>query len=239
MLRCTRSCWTTRGPKPYTLCGRNPGKGETTQVEYEFTTDWFSGHIANWTRVFDKHVGARPSILEIGSFEGRSACWMIERMARVHDGGELFCVDPWVGNDVPTAGRDLSRAERLFDRNVGLARSRFPGVTVHKMKEFSVDALSLLIPDHAKSFDLIYVDGDHTAKAALTDLVLAHYLCKDDGIIIVDDYLWEYQGSVMQGPKPGVDAYTSIFADEVEQIRHIPVYQVFLKKRKPETGRAA
>ena len=207
------------------------------QLAYEFTTDWFSGHIANWTKVFDTHIGQRPRILEIGSFEGRSTCWIIERLARFHDGGEVYCVDPWVGNDFRTATFDMSNAERLFDRNVALARMQFPGVALHKIKEFSVDALSLLIPEHARSFDLIYVDGDHTAKAALTDLVLSNYLCKDDGIIVVDDYLWDYEGSVMTGPKPGVDAYTNIFADEVEQIRHIPVYQVFLKKRKSEHGR--
>lgn len=200
---------------------------------YEFTTDWFSGHIPNWTRVFDNHVGQSPRILEIGSFEGRSTCWMIERLALKHGGGDIYCIDPWIGNDFRTQTLDMSNAERLFHNNVGLARKHFPTVTIHQMKEFSVDAMSLLMLEHAKSFDLVYVDGDHTAKAALSDLVLSHHLCKDGGIIIVDDYLWDYQGSVLTGPKPGVDAYTTIFADEVYQLPHYPVYQVFLKKRMP------
>jgi predicted O-methyltransferase YrrM len=103
------------------------------------------------------------------------------------------------------------------------------------MKEYSIDALALLILQLPQSFDLIYIDGDHTSKAAITDLVLAHHLCKDDGVIIVDDYLWDYEGSILSGPKPGVDAYTVIFSDEVTQIRYMPVYQVFLKKMAPKT----
>jgi predicted O-methyltransferase YrrM len=201
-------------------------------MNYEFTTDWFSSNVPNWTKLFDEHIGRSPRILEVGSFEGRSTCWMIERLSLRHGGGEIYCVDPWIGNDYVTKGTDMSHAELLFNKNVGLAQERFPDVTLHQMKEFSVNAMSLLMLEHSSSFDLVYVDGDHTAKAALTDLVLSHQLCKDDGIIIVDDYLWNYEGSVLTSPKPGVDAYTTIFADEVYQLPSYPVYQVFLKKRK-------
>lgn len=202
-----------------------------TVQNYEFTTDWFTGHIPNWTLVFDQHVGPNPRILEIGSFEGRSTVWLIERLSRFHGGGELYCVDPWIGADFRTQSFDMSSAEQRFHRNVAIAQARYPGVTVHQMKEASADACSLLMLEAKETFDVIYVDGDHTSKAALTDLVLCHHLCKKKGVIVVDDYLWDYEGSVLTGPKPGVDAYTTIFADEVEQIRHLPVYQVFLRKR--------
>lgn len=200
-------------------------------MPYEFTTNWFTGNIPNWTRAFNEHVGPTPRVLEVGSFEGLSTCWLIERLSKHHGGGEIFSVDPWVGNDFRTQTFDMSGVEKLFHSNVGQAQSRFPNVTVHQMKEFSKDALSLLMLEHAGSFDMIYVDGDHTAKAALTDLVLSHYLCKEGGLIIVDDYLWDYEGSIMMSPKPGVDAYTTIFADEVYQLRNYSAYQVFLKKR--------
>lgn len=201
-------------------------------MTYEFTTDWFSGNIRNWTKIFDGHIGRAPRILEIGSFEGRSTCWMIERLSQKHGGGEIYCVDPWIGNDYVTKTTDMSHAEMLFNKNVAVAQKRFPHVKLHQVKAFSVNALSQLMLDHAGSFDLVYVDGDHTAKAALTDLVLSHHLCKEEGIIIVDDYLWDYEGSVLSAPKPGVDAYTTIFADEVVQLRHLPIYQVYLQKRK-------
>lgn len=200
-------------------------------TSFEFTTDWFSGRIPNWTKIFDEHIGESPRVLEIGCFEGRSTCWMIERLSRKHGGGEICCVDPWVGNDFRTRTLDMSKTEVLFNRNTALAKKLYPGVTIHPMKEYSVDALALLILQLPQSFDLIYIDGDHTSKAAITDLVMAHRLCKPDGVIIVDDYLWDFEGSVLNGPKPGVDAYTTIFSDEVEQIRFIPVYQVFLKKK--------
>jgi predicted O-methyltransferase YrrM len=198
---------------------------------YDFSTDWFSGHIPNWTKLFDKHVGVSPRILEIGSFEGRSTVWLIERLSREHGGGEIYCIDPWIGADFRTETFDMTAAEMRFRRNTEIARARFPGVTLHQMKETSVDACSLLLLEARETFDFIYVDGDHTSKAALTDLILCHNLCKKGGIIAVDDYLWDYEGSILSGPKPGVDAYTTIFHDEVEQLRHFPVYQVFLRKR--------
>lgn len=199
--------------------------------QYDFSTDWFSGHIPVWENVFNQYVGNSPRVLEIGSFEGRSSVWLMERLSKLHGGGELYCVDPWVGADFRTESFDMTAAEARFRRNVAIAQERFPGVTLHQMKETSVDACSLLLLEARDSFDFIYVDGDHTSKAALTDLILCHHLCKKNGIIAVDDYLWDYEGSILTGPKPGVDAYTTIFCDEVEQIRHLPVYQVFLRKK--------
>lgn len=202
-----------------------------TNKPYEFSVDWFSGHIPNWTQVFQSYVGQTPRVLEIGSFEGRSTVWLIERLAMHHGGGEIYAVDPWIGADYRTESFDMTTAEARFRHNVAVAQTHFPGVTLHQMKETSLDACSLLLLEARETFDFIYVDGDHTSKAALTDLILCHNLCKKNGIIVVDDYLWDYEGSILTGPKPGVDAYTTIFYDEVEQLRFLPIYQVFLRKR--------
>ena len=203
---------------------------EEDDLGYSFTTDWFSGHISNWERAFRENVGPSPRVLEIGSFEGRSSVWIMERLSTRHDGGELYCIDPWIGNDFRTQTFDMSDAERRFDRNTTIAKSRYGNVTLHKMREKSVDGCALLLIESQSSFDMIYVDGAHSSQAALTDLVLCHYLLKSNGIMIVDDYLWDYEGSILDGPKPGVDAYTNIFSDEVKMLRYYPTYQVFLKK---------
>lgn len=48
--------------------------------EYEFTTDWFSPYWENWlTLTADRKIS---KILEIGSFEGRSTCAMIEHFGK-------------------------------------------------------------------------------------------------------------------------------------------------------------
>ena len=51
--------------------------------EYEFTNDWFGPNIPVWRQIVDGNKPAR--ILEIGSFEGRSTCWLIEACAALAD----------------------------------------------------------------------------------------------------------------------------------------------------------
>lgn len=47
-------------------------------MNYEFSTDWFSAYVPSWLAALDKlgiFLDAKRDVLEIGSFEGRSACW--------------------------------------------------------------------------------------------------------------------------------------------------------------------
>ncbi len=43
--------------------------------EYEFTEDWFTQNLAAWNQVIPQLEPRK--ILEIGSYEGRSACYFI------------------------------------------------------------------------------------------------------------------------------------------------------------------
>jgi hypothetical protein len=44
--------------------------------EYEFTRDWFSQNVPVWRQIISRDKPTK--ILEIGSFEGRSTCRIIE-----------------------------------------------------------------------------------------------------------------------------------------------------------------
>ena len=58
-----------------------------------FTVDWFTGYIPAWKNVFAA-TKVPENILEIGSFEGRSTCWLLEN-TQAH----VTCVDTWEGSD--------------------------------------------------------------------------------------------------------------------------------------------
>jgi hypothetical protein len=46
-----------------------------------FSQDWFSQHIPIWTRLLHEFKGkAGLRVLEIGTFEGRSTCWLLENI---------------------------------------------------------------------------------------------------------------------------------------------------------------
>ena len=142
---------------------------------YDFTKDWFSGHGAHWRNLVGRIQPKR--ILEIGCYEGRASVFFIEALAE--QGGELVCVDTWAGGaDLPIEA--MQGVEARFDRNT-LAASDWTGFAriggrVRKMRERSTDALAQLIVDkfaarrcgreHEAAFDLIYIDGSHTARRA-------------------------------------------------------------------------
>jgi SAM-dependent methyltransferase len=199
--------------------------------KYEFSVDWFSSYFANWKNVTSGQVISK--ILEIGPFEGRSTCTMIEAFGAK---APLFIhsVDDWAGRSGPQK-LDMAAAEARFDRNVAIAARQSPHpVECRKHKGRSFDMLvRILAEGHRDSFDLVFVDGSHQAPDVLEDLILCYELCKPGGIIICDDYLWSTEPAGRQDPlnmpKPAIDAFSTIFMRKIAQIG-APLYQVYFRK---------
>jgi predicted O-methyltransferase YrrM len=193
--------------------------------EYEFTSDWFSQNIATWNYLFSNRP--RPEkVLEIGSYEGRSTVWIVENLMQR---GSLVAVDAWE-EGLDKDHSDLASTEARFDRNIATASARFPAVSIEKRKGRSNLVLASLLANGGEAaFDLIYVDGGHLASDVLSDLVLAFYLCKTDGLIFCDDYLWGQHKGLTESPKLGIDCFVSCFHDKVRVI-HAWLYQLYLQK---------
>lgn len=107
---------------------------------------------------------------------------------------------------------------------------------VHKLKMTSVQAIAKLIHEgHAESFDLIYIDGSHQSTDVLTDAVSSFNLLKQGGLIIFDDYLWDFgyrkTGSVLSTPKIGIDSFINVFYEKIRIIHGYPSYQMYCEKR--------
>ena len=179
--------------------------------DYQYTKDWFSWSPGVWEQLIP-HLPARKNFLEIGSFEGRSAVWIVQYM--MEDGGELICVDTWEGGAEHVNG-EMSGAEDRFKHNIDLIMGNFVDRDVQPIKSTSVDALGNLI-SYKKQFDFIYIDGSHLAKDVLTDACMAWPLLKSKGFMVFDDYLWKPQGfTLLQRPKVAIDAFVNMFEDEL------------------------
>jgi len=179
--------------------------------DYQYTKDWFSWSPSVWEKLIP-HLPARKNFLEIGSFEGRSAVWIVQYM--MEDGGELICVDTWEGGAEHVNG-EMSGAEDRFKHNIDLIIGNFVDRDVQPIKSTSVDALGNLI-SYKKQFDFIYIDGSHLAKDVLTDACMAWPLLKSKGFMVFDDYLWKPQGfTLLQRPKVAIDAFVNMFEDEL------------------------
>ncbi|CAM9096650.1 unnamed protein product [Hapterophycus canaliculatus] len=146
--------------------------------------------------VFDKFLAEvaalaadRPArILEIGSYEGGSAVWFAKNLL-LHTDSVLFCVDSWKGSpELENIGINMPAAEGNFRRNIARAPN---GKRVIVVKEESMLALTALVRDGASStFDVIYVDGDHSMTNAIADGLLSFRLLKKGGLMIFDDMLY-------------------------------------------------
>ena len=174
-----------------------------------FTQDWFTMHIPTWEPLVRELEGRRSRILELGSFEGLSACFVLWRLPDAH----VTCIDTFSGlPEHPAYGIETSRLEDVFDDNVAL----LDGSRVRKLRGTTRSVLPDLV-DGGETFDLVYVDASHRVLDVLVDAALSWRLLAPSGIAIFDDY-----GSVplgkdpMHHPTPAIDAFLEVVAREVE-----------------------
>ena len=193
-------------------------------TEYKFTQDWFSWAPAVWEQLIPL-VPDRLNLLEIGSFEGRSAVWLAENM--VEDEGNIQCIDTWEGGEEHSNG-EMTGAEERFLHNMNVFEAKHPNRAIIQIKDTSTRALARFF-EKEYSYGFIYIDGSHIAKDVLTDACMAWPLLMQGGIMVFDDYLWGEPRDILHRPKPAIDAFVNIFAEEVEMI-HMG-YQLIVRKK--------
>jgi predicted O-methyltransferase YrrM len=204
---------------------------------YQFTTPWFE-NVAKpvWLQLIPQ---IKPkSILEIGSYEGASACFLIDTLGQDQE-LEIVCVDTWLGGVEHQAGgvahANMNAVERHFDNNLKVACGRAKKqVQLTKIKGQSDLTMAQLLSSGKQGyFDLVYIDGSHLAADVLCDAVLGFRLLKTGGVMIFDDYNWHEglpQGiDLMRCPKPAIDAFTSLYWNKI-QIISAPLYQIYIQK---------
>lgn len=133
--------------------------------------------------------------VEIGVQRGVYSSHILRTAPGVH----LHSIDPWA------VYGDSKVTEPAQERNYKIALERLnPFVadgrcTIHR--EYSQKAASLF-PDG--SLDFVYVDGDHSFDACVTDLITYVPKVRRGGMVAVHDYLPMRRGGVIEA----VDAYT-------------------------------
>ena len=204
--------------------------------EYEFTNSWFEDHRRIWDDLIQSLLPSK--ILEVGSFEGRSTCYLIDTLAS-QEPLLVHCVDTWQGGVEHQSGgqmeSDMSAVEVRFRRNIELAISRSPcSVNLIVDKARSSVALAKLIVDGNSDFDLIYVDGSHNATDVLMDALMCFQLLRVGGVMVFDDYIWHeglpVEVDPLRCPKIAIDAFTTIFARKLRLIPATSIRQIYIEK---------
>ncbi|UOF81559.1 methyltransferase domain [Bacteriophage sp.] len=160
--------------------------------------------------------------LEVGCFEGRATCWMLENM--LADNGSITCIDTFEGSEEHTK-LELGNLQDIFVHNIETSAKLTQHYRVMPMTSY--EGLARLIGDK-QQYDFIYIDGSHTAPDVMTDACMAFGLLKQGGIMLFDDYLWKDMPGVLHRPKLAIDLFVTLFSEQCDLA--MIGYQLAVKK---------
>lgn len=197
-------------------------------MDQSYVTDVFTRHIPVWTPLFAELAG-NPNVhgLEIGSFEGRSACWLLQNVL-TDPTSKLTCIDLFTPfHFFPAPGAEAFEPVHLdigaqFDTNI---RATGAEDRVQKLKGDSNMLLRSLPVHH---YDFIYIDGSHEPRDVLQDAVLCWPLLKTGGILIFDDYGLQEPNFPEREPKTAIDFFLRTFDFDFTLLHKD--YQVIIRK---------
>jgi SAM-dependent methyltransferase len=192
-----------------------------------FTTKWFDLHAKEWMTILNaERLSERPlEILEIGSWEGRSTSFFLHYLR----GSHVTAVDTWQGSDEHSGYIQLREIEDRFDSNV----ARFDG-RLTKVKSTSRAYFAAEAPQ--QRFDIIYVDGGHHADDVMIDALEAFAALKPGGILVFDDYTWEFYKVMRHNPAFSINCFLKMKRGEYTILS--VTAQLYIKKRDSVRPRA-
>jgi predicted O-methyltransferase YrrM len=137
------------------------------------------------------------SMLEIGSFEGKSTLFF----AWLFPNARISCIDPFADyveveehmSDVYS--RFLANTKRISDR-------------VQLLRGYSTMELPKLV-EQKQTFDLIFIDGSHHYDDVIADSNSAWACLEPGGYLVWDDYLWKRRVHAAENPKKAIDEFLS------------------------------
>ena len=187
------------------------GWEDSARHGYEFTHDYFSSTIPDWRRWFAEHITAASiAALEIGSWQGGSAAWLLDAVVGPR-GGMLTCIDTFAGSSEHQA-LGVDALEALFDANIARTGQ------ADKVRKLVGTSQSILPRLHGESFDFIYIDGAHEAKFVIQDAVLGWGLLRVGGFLLFDDVPYNFPATPEQDTHRAIDFFVSVFADDLTVI---------------------
>ena len=219
--RCIHPAFNVQGVRNFIfLIYISAGRQAQKQESMEFTEDWFSDNIPVWSRLLAEHRG-KPFMryLEIGVFEGRSTCWLLENILTGKD-AHIECIDTFQGSmEHDSASYNFSSIRKRFEENIQPWKDK---VFLH------VGASSDILPSIRGGFDFVYIDGSHQAKDVLFDAVLCWHLIKTNGILVFDDYEFNEYPEPWLNPKLAIHAFMQCITGWY-QVIHVG-YQIAIRK---------
>ena len=199
-------------------------KKKSKKIEYDiyenfksinYNEKWFCNNL-NYLTVNFKTVKNVKKILEIGSYEGRSAIFFLKNFSKAN----ISCVDTWSGSDEHNSV-DFQLIEKNFDFNTSFYQSN------NQLRKFKMTSDDFF-KKNDKYFDLIYVDGDHSSDQVKIDLINSWNALKDGGFLVLDDYLWWYYKDLKKNPSTPINDFIKANISNISKL--VVWHQVIIQK---------
>lgn len=158
--------------------------------------DAFTSNINIWNSYFKKFklINKNINYLEIGSFEGRSSVFVLERLKNA----KCTFVDPFSSYDEmfeSTGQNNFDQIYNNFSKNIKNFENR-----CNVFRETS----DIFFSKNKLNFDLIYIDGSHFSLDVYNDAINSFKFLNNDGYIIFDDIFFSHFGSMDENVLGGV-----------------------------------
>tara|TARA_S200000501_G_scaffold159834_1_gene150753 strand:- start:906 stop:1592 length:687 start_codon:yes stop_codon:yes gene_type:complete len=177
------------------------------------TNDYFSMHSYNFFKYLNFLEG-NFNYLEIGTYEGNSAMFIANTFPK----SKVYCVDNW--NKTEEYGdQNFDIVEKNFDYNT----SSFNNIL--KFKNNSDD----FFKKNNTLFEVIYIDGYHKDFQVLKDCRNAWKILKKNGLLICDDYIWNFYENIRENPCYSINKFMDEIKNE-NKVLEVSKSQIFIKK---------
>ena len=178
--------------------------------------NWFD----NQRNFFERNVPKVPlRALQIGTYTGDATEWLI----RNRDVECIDDVDTWEGShEEAHHSINFNSVEEYYD-------ARFKHLSNVRKHKMTSDLFFSLVLN--RTYNFIYIDGDHTAIQTALDAMNAFKLLEVGGIMAFDDFLWHMDNpsyAIDDTPIHGIEAALKVFGNRVEIIDH--GYQLWIKR---------
>ena len=151
-------------------------------LKYNYTKSWFiKSELYNY--IYKYINNKKYNILEIGSFEGLSACFFSDVLLN-NNNSTLDCVDPFIKTNTDPKITSLfisDKTKYTFVDNIKKSKNKSK-ITFHNMKSDEY------FKNNKKTYNFIYIDGCHEPEYIKNDIQNSFNVIEDDGIIWLDDY---------------------------------------------------
>ena len=175
-----------------------------------FTSDWLTKQLWQFERYVMPLAGTPCQLLEVGCYEGRTTCWLLDNVVR-HPDARLIALDIY---EQPMLAANIATCAARQQFNLVMGHSR--------------DTLKTLA--EPASFDFIYIDGGHGTVDVIEDAVSTFRLAKVGAVIAFDDYKWRNREKKEEGrPREAIDAFLKIYSRKISVLTK--GYQVWVRKR--------